>query len=75
MISDVRVAMMVMDYKDHCLGSPHPIGSQAFRERLLTLSAYKVIKVSFLEFNPNEKMVKKVQILQQLIKSSLPSPN
>jgi len=70
-----RVAMMVMDYKDHCLGSPHPIGSQAFRERLLTLSAYKVIKVSFLEFNPNEKMVKKVQILQQLIKSSLPSPN
>ena len=65
---------MVVDYKDQCLGSLNLTGTQSFRERLLTLSGYKVVKVSYLEFNPTDKMVKKVQLLQQLIKNVLVTP-
>jgi len=68
---------MVVDCKDQCLGSLTLTGTQSFRERLLTMSGYKVVKVSHLEFNLADKMVKKVQLLEQLIKNVpvAPQPN
>jgi len=65
---------MVADYKDMCLGNLSLTGTQSFRERLLTMSGYKVVKVTYLEFNPTDKMVKKVQLLEQLIKNVLVAP-
>jgi len=72
-----RIAIMVVDFKYQCLGSLTLTGTQSFRERLLTMSGYKVVKVSYLEFNPADKMVKKVQLLEQLIKNVpvAPQPN
>jgi len=64
-----RIAIMVVDFKYQCLGSLTLTGTQSFRERLLTMSGYKVVKVSYLEFNPADKMVKKVQLLEQMIKN------
>jgi len=52
------------------VGRPHVTGAQALREKLLELSGYQLVKVNHNEFNPEEKMVTKVQILEQLIKTT-----
>lgn len=61
---------MVLDYKDLCLGQLHSTGPQALREKLLQLSGYRVVKVKHSEFDPKDKPVKKVQYLEQLIKTT-----
>ncbi len=61
---------MVLEYRDLCVGRPHVTGAQALREKLLELSGYQLVKVNHNEFNPEEKMVTKVQILEQLIKTT-----
>lgn len=60
----------MLEYRDFCVGRPHVTGAQAFREKLLELSGYQLVKVNHNEFNPEEKMVTKVQILEQLIKTT-----
>ena len=62
---------MVLEYKDFCTSQLHLVGPQSLREQLLTLSGYKVVKVSYKDFNPDEKMVKKVQLLERLLKQAL----
>lgn len=62
---------MVLDYKDLCLGKAHSTGTQALREKLLQLSGYRVVKVTLAEYDPKATPVKKVQFLEQLIKTTV----
>ena len=64
-----RIAVIVLNYKDLCKGKPFSTGAQGFRERLLIQSGYRVVKVKHTEFDPREKLVKKVQYLEHLIKN------
>lgn len=63
--------MIVLNYKDVCKGKPCSTGGQGLRERLLIQSGYRVISVKHTEFDPKEKLVKKVQYLEQLVKDVL----
>lgn len=66
-----RVAVIVLNYKDLCKGKSFSTGAQALRERLLTQSGYRVVTVKHTEFDPRDKLVKKVQYLEQLVKNAL----
>lgn len=68
-----RIAVLVLDYKDLCIGSSQPIGLQVLRERLLTQMGYTVVKVLHSEFSVKEKLLKQVQFLEQLIKKATSS--
>lgn len=63
----------MLNYKDVCKGKPFGIGSQGLRERLLIQSGYRVVKIKHTEFDPKEKLVKKVQSLEQLIRNVMSS--
>lgn len=65
--------MIVLNYKDLCKGKPFSTGSQGLRERLLVQSGYRVVKIKHTEFDPREKLVKKVQSLEQLIRNAMSS--
>ncbi|KAI9554627.1 hypothetical protein GHT06_019900 [Daphnia sinensis] len=69
--NSARVAVMVLNYKDLCKGKPFSIGAQGLRERLLTQSGYRVVTVKHTEFDPRDKLVKKVQYLEQLVKNAV----
>ena len=67
-----RIALVVLDYKDLCLGKPNnAIGYQVLRERLLKLAGYNVLAVRHTEFNVKDQLVKQVLLVEQLLKKSL----
>lgn len=66
--------MLVLDYRDCCLGSTHPTGAQVLRKRLLTASGYKVVQVPYTDFNPKADLLGKVRLLERLIRNELSCP-
>jgi hypothetical protein len=66
-----RMALLILNYKDTCLGTSYPVGLQAFREHLLSLSGYTVVRVSHSDFYIKEKLLKRVQILETLMKTAI----
>ncbi|XP_057376094.1 FAST kinase domain-containing protein 4-like [Daphnia carinata] len=69
--NSARVAVIVLNYKDLCKGKPFSTGAQGLRERLLTQSGYRVVTVKHTEFDPRDKLLKKVQNLEQLVKNAV----
>lgn len=65
------MAILIQDYKDLCKGRTMSTGVQGLKERLLTQSGYRVVKVRQGEFDPKDKLVKQLQQLEQLIKGAL----
>lgn len=66
-----RIAVMVLDYKDLCLGQPHLTGPQALRQRLLQMSGYHTVTVKHTDLNADDTLVAQVQFLEQLIKTTV----
>ncbi|CRK94919.1 CLUMA_CG008410, isoform A [Clunio marinus] len=65
-----KVAIMMHDYKDACHGPHfHLNGITSLNARLLTLAGYHVLSVPYTEFSISDKVLKRVQYLEALIRS------
>lgn len=61
---------MVLDFHDMCLGSHQQShGVIALAHRLLEKRGYKILCVPFNEFNTSDKILKRVQYLQDKFKN------
>jgi len=66
-----RIALMVHDYHDLCQGSyNNPNGITNLNMRLLAKSGYQVLSVPYHEFSISDKLLKRVQYLEKLIKAA-----
>lgn len=68
-----RVALMIHDFRDtvsQSQGSHQEVnGSTALNLRLLTKAGYHVIGVPYYEFSISDKLLKRVQYLEKIIKA------
>jgi len=65
-----KVALMVHDFRDMCQGSQiHINGITALNMRLLSKAGYHVISVPYHEFSVNDKLLRRIQYLEKVIKS------
>jgi hypothetical protein len=61
---------MVQDFRDMCQGTHQSLnGITAFNLRLLSKAGHHVIGVPYNEFSISDKLLKRVQYLEKLIKS------
>ena len=61
-----RIAIMVQDFHDTCQGDDNQVnGITALSYRLLRESGYDVLPMPYNEFNTSEKILKRVQYLQE----------
>lgn len=64
-----RVALMVQDFRDMCQGPhQHLNGITALNLRLLSKAGYHVVGVPYNEFSISDKLLKRVQYLEKIIK-------
>ncbi|XP_060524160.1 uncharacterized protein LOC132700689 [Cylas formicarius] len=63
-----RIAIMVYDYHDMCVGRIEPTGISALAESILKANGYKVLAVPYTEFKPRDKIVYRVQYLEGKLK-------
>lgn len=64
-----RVALMVHDFHDMCQGTHQTLnGIAALNLRLLTKAGYHAISVPFNEFSISDKLLKRVQYLDDIVK-------
>lgn len=66
-----RLALMVWDYHDMCIGDVEPTGINQFINKILTAQGYKVIPIPYTDFKVRDKIVFRVQYLQSKLKSSV----
>lgn len=60
---------MVQDFRDMCQGSHQQLnGITALNLRLLTKAGYHVVGVPYNEFSISDKLLKRVQYLEKIIK-------
>lgn len=60
---------MIMDFHDTCQGVHQtPNGVMALNQRLLASIGYSVLIVPFNEFNGSDKLLKRVQYLENKLK-------
>lgn len=65
-----RIALMIHDFRDMCQGpQQHLNGITELKHRLLLKAGYHVISVPYNEFSISDKLLKRVQYLEKLIKS------
>lgn len=65
----VQVAFVVEGYQSMSLGLKHRTGTSALSKRILESENLVVIPVPYTEFGFSEKLLKRVQYLEQKIKS------
>ena len=65
-----RVAVVVLGYKDLCLGSVHPIGLCSLYRRLLESKGYKVVTVPSIDFPVQSTLQSKLKYLEQRLKEA-----
>lgn len=64
-----RVAIMVRDFHDFCQGvHQQPSGVSALAHRLLEQAGYKILMIPYNEFNTSDKVIKRVQYLEEKLK-------
>ncbi|XP_026473999.1 LOW QUALITY PROTEIN: FAST kinase domain-containing protein 4-like [Ctenocephalides felis] len=66
--SGIRIAMQVLDYHDMCQNLQEPHGAVALSRRLLEARGYKVLCVPYTEYQPSDKLIKRVQYLESKLK-------
>lgn len=65
----LSVALMVQDFRDMCQGTHQSLnGITAFNLQLLAKADYHVIGVPYSEFSISDKLLKRVQYLEKVIK-------
>lgn len=63
---------MACNYHDVCRGNNEdPHGRTALYYRLLENSDYKLIVIPFYEFNPRDKLISRVQYLENKLKNCI----
>ncbi|KAH1019141.1 FAST kinase domain-containing protein 4 [Dendroctonus ponderosae] len=67
----IRVAVLTYDYHDVCKGKMELTGITAFHERLLEAMGYQIVSIPFTDFKVTEKIVKKVQYLENRLKQAV----
>lgn len=60
--------MQVLDYHDMCQNLQEPHGAVALSRRLLEARGYKVLCVPYTEYQPSDKLIKRVQYLESKLK-------
>ncbi|XP_045467334.1 FAST kinase domain-containing protein 4 [Harmonia axyridis] len=63
-----RIAIMTLDYHDMTKGRSEPIGINVFAKRILEAKGYKVLHIPYNEFNPQRKLISRVQYLEKNLK-------
>lgn len=63
-----RIAIYVCDYHDMCRGCNEVIGLVDLHFRLLKKLGYSVMPITYLDFNPSEKLVNRVKYLEKQLK-------
>ncbi|XP_037025722.1 FAST kinase domain-containing protein 4 isoform X2 [Bradysia coprophila] len=67
--NSTRVAMMIRDFHDLCQGvHQHLSGPAALSHKLLEQAGYKVVMIPYNECSTSDKMIKRVQYLQDKLK-------
>ncbi|KDR07530.1 protein TBRG4 [Zootermopsis nevadensis] len=69
-----RIGILARDYRDMCRGSPEPNGVAALSAKLLECAGYRVLCVPHTKYNPREKLLQRVQYLDQHLKSLVRGP-
>lgn len=64
-----KVAFVVEGYPSMCIGLKGPTGQTALNTKLLQDDDYVVVNVPYIEFGPNDKLVRRVQYLEQKLKA------
>ncbi|XP_075231980.1 FAST kinase domain-containing protein 4 [Lycorma delicatula] len=64
-----KIAILVLDYHDFTKGHRDPAGLASLMIELTKKSGYKVITVPYYDFNSKDKLVTRVQYLEQQLKS------
>src|SRR5438874_13604774 len=64
-----QVAFVVEGYPAMCIGLKHPTGNTTLNKRILESANLVVVSVQYTEFGHGEKLVKRVQYLDQKIKA------
>ncbi|XP_044764184.1 FAST kinase domain-containing protein 4 [Coccinella septempunctata] len=67
-IEGMRIAIMPLDYHDMTKGRVEPTGINVFAKRILEAKGYKVLNVPYNEFNPQTKLISRVQYLEKSLK-------
>ncbi len=64
-----KVAILVQGYPTLTLGLKVPTGSSVLNSRLLESQGYHVISVPYTEFSTKDKLVRRVQYLEQRVRN------
>ncbi|XP_069674964.1 FAST kinase domain-containing protein 4 [Periplaneta americana] len=64
-----RIGILAWDYRDMCRGSSEPNGVAVLSMKLVEAAGYKVLSIPHTEYNPREKLVRRVQYLDHNLKS------
>ncbi|CAL8114890.1 unnamed protein product [Orchesella dallaii] len=64
-----KVAFVVEGYPLTCLGLKHPTGQALLNVRMLEAQNFLVVTVPYTEFGTNEKLIRRVQYLEQKLKT------
>ncbi|XP_066150769.1 FAST kinase domain-containing protein 4 [Euwallacea fornicatus] len=67
----IKVAMLTYDYHDICKGKSDLTGINVFCQRLLTAMGYRVVSIPFTDFRVTDKIVNKVQYLENQLKQAV----
>lgn len=60
---------MAYDYHNMCIGKVEPTGANVLNSRLLEACGYKVLEVPYTDFKVTDKLVQRVQYLENRIKN------
>lgn len=68
-----RIAFVVLDFPEVCFNQKlnQPCGFSALQIKLLRIQGYHVVEVPFSEFNTSEKILNRVQYLDDKLKEIL----
>ena len=65
----IDVAFHVQGYPMYTTGNKEPTGQAVLSVRLLQGEGFHVVAVPFLEFSPQEKLIRRVQYLEQKLRA------
>ena len=65
----IKVAFFPQGYSSHCLGIKEPTGQSCLSVRLLENDGYYVLTVPYTEFQPTEKLLRRVQYLEHKMRN------
>jgi len=64
-----RIAIMVHDYHDYCIGQNDLVGSAYLYTQLLRARGYELITISYENFSIQDNVIKRAEYLKQCMNS------